>query len=144
MKTLVRRLRFLRVDGRGRSARVLLIDAHGRVLLQKAASGHWYTPGGRLDAEESLTAGAVRETRVARAAGRPRHGCRRGRHVVTAPKPAPVRRPRPKRAVRGAPGRAPRMVLEAELHGAGWLALAAADEVGRGALSGPVTVGLVI
>ena len=36
------------------------------------------------------------------------------------------------------------MVLEAELHGAGWVALAAADEVGRGALSGPVTVGVVI
>lgn len=62
------------------------------------------------------------------------------------PKKAPARRraTRPARAVRGAPGRAPRLVLEAELHGAGWVALAAADEVGRGALSGPVTVGVVI
>jgi 8-oxo-dGTP pyrophosphatase MutT (NUDIX family) len=47
----------------GRSARVLLIDPEGRVLLQKAASGHWYTPGGRLDGDETLTAGAVREIR---------------------------------------------------------------------------------
>lgn len=67
--------RFVAVDGghrepargpsadRGRSARVLLIDADRRVLLQKAASGHWYTPGGRLDAGEVLTAAAAREVR---------------------------------------------------------------------------------
>jgi 8-oxo-dGTP pyrophosphatase MutT (NUDIX family) len=42
---------------------VLLLDPQGRVLLQKAASGHWYTPGGRLDAGETLTQGAVREIR---------------------------------------------------------------------------------
>ncbi|HVU74177.1 MAG TPA: NUDIX domain-containing protein [Mycobacteriales bacterium] len=51
------------LSGRGRSARVLLVDADGRVLLQKAASGHWYTPGGRLDPHETLTQGAVREIR---------------------------------------------------------------------------------
>ena len=51
------------MDGRGRSARVLLVDADGRVLLQKAASGHWYTPGGRLDHGETITEGAAREVR---------------------------------------------------------------------------------
>lgn len=42
---------------------MLLIDADGRVLLQKAASGHWYTPGGRLDDDEALATGAAREIR---------------------------------------------------------------------------------
>jgi ribonuclease HII len=41
-------------------------------------------------------------------------------------------------------GRAPRLVVEGELRAAGHLVVAGADEVGRGCLSGPVTVGVVV
>ncbi|MBO0869484.1 MAG: NUDIX domain-containing protein [Micromonosporaceae bacterium] len=50
-----------------RAARVLLIDAAGRVLLfhgwDPARPDHryWFTPGGGLDPEESSAAGAARE-----------------------------------------------------------------------------------
>ena len=45
--------------------------------------------------------------------------------------------PRPK-------GRAPRLVVEAGLVDEGYVAVAGADEVGRGCLAGPVTVGVVV
>jgi ribonuclease HII len=51
-----------------------------------------------------------------------------------------VRRP----TVRRAPGRPPRLLIESALHDGGWAVLAAVDEVGRGALCGPVTVGVVV
>jgi ribonuclease HII len=41
-------------------------------------------------------------------------------------------------------GRAPRLVVEAGLVDEGYLAVAGADEVGRGCLAGPVTVGVVV
>ncbi|MET8230535.1 NUDIX domain-containing protein [Micromonospora sp. NPDC005298] len=50
-----------------RAARVLLVDAAGRVLLfqgfDPARPGHryWFTPGGGLEAAESPAAGAARE-----------------------------------------------------------------------------------
>lgn len=50
-----------------RAARVLLVDAAGRVLLfdgfDPARPGHryWFTPGGGLDPTESPAAGAARE-----------------------------------------------------------------------------------
>ncbi|WP_330468473.1 NUDIX hydrolase [Micromonospora zamorensis] len=50
-----------------RAARVLLVDAAGRVLLfegfDPARPGHryWFTPGGGLDPAESPAAGAARE-----------------------------------------------------------------------------------
>lgn len=50
-----------------RAARVLLVDAAGRVLLfhgfDPARPGHryWFTPGGGLDPAESPAAGAIRE-----------------------------------------------------------------------------------
>lgn len=50
-----------------RAARVLLVDAAGRVLLfhgfDPARPGHryWFTPGGGLGAQESPAAGAARE-----------------------------------------------------------------------------------
>ncbi len=42
------------------------------------------------------------------------------------------------------PGRAPRLVVEKSLHGQGFAIVAGIDEVGRGCLSGPVTVGVVL
>jgi ribonuclease HII len=42
------------------------------------------------------------------------------------------------------PGRAPRLLVESTLHEQGFALLAGIDEVGRGALSGPVTVGVVV
>jgi ribonuclease HII len=42
------------------------------------------------------------------------------------------------------PGKAPRLRLERELWDGGGVVVAGADEVGRGCLSGPVTVGVVI
>lgn len=42
------------------------------------------------------------------------------------------------------PGRAPRLTVETGLHDAGYDAVAGIDEVGRGCLSGPVTVGVVV
>ena len=42
------------------------------------------------------------------------------------------------------PGRAPRLALESELHDAGYPMVAGVDEVGRGCLGGPVTVGVVV
>jgi ribonuclease HII len=42
------------------------------------------------------------------------------------------------------PGRAPRLVVEAGLHAEGFGTVAGVDEVGRGCLSGPVTVGVVL
>lgn len=42
------------------------------------------------------------------------------------------------------PGRAPRLVVESALHGEGFVVVAGVDEVGRGCLSGPVTVGVVV
>lgn len=42
------------------------------------------------------------------------------------------------------PGRAPRLVVESELLQRGHLVVAGVDEVGRGCLSGPVTVGVVV
>jgi len=42
------------------------------------------------------------------------------------------------------PGRAPRLVVEKSLHGQGFGVVAGVDEVGRGCLSGPVTVGVVL
>ncbi len=41
-------------------------------------------------------------------------------------------------------GRAPRLVVEAGLVDEGYVAVAGADEVGRGCLAGPVTVGVVV
>jgi ribonuclease HII len=41
-------------------------------------------------------------------------------------------------------GRAPRLVVEAALRGEGFPVVAGVDEVGRGCLSGPVTVGVVV
>ena len=41
-------------------------------------------------------------------------------------------------------GRAPRLVVEAGLVDEGFVAVAGADEVGRGCLAGPVTVGVVV
>jgi len=43
-----------------------------------------------------------------------------------------------------ATGRAPRLVVETALLGEGHLVVAGADEVGRGCLAGPVTVGVVV
>jgi ribonuclease HII len=42
------------------------------------------------------------------------------------------------------PGRAPRMHIERALHDEGFAVVAGIDEVGRGCLSGPVTVGVVV
>jgi len=42
------------------------------------------------------------------------------------------------------PGRAPRLTVESALHAQGYAVVAALDEVGRGALSGPVTLGVVV
>ncbi len=42
------------------------------------------------------------------------------------------------------PGRAPRLLVESGLVGEGFAVVAGVDEVGRGALSGPVTVGVVL
>ena len=42
------------------------------------------------------------------------------------------------------PGRAPRLVVEGGLHQAGYAVVAGVDEVGRGCLAGPVTVGAVL
>jgi ribonuclease HII len=42
------------------------------------------------------------------------------------------------------PGRAPRLVVERALHSEGYAVVAGVDEVGRGCLSGPVTVGVVL
>lgn len=50
-----------------RAARVLLVDAAGRVLLFHGVDpgrpdfGYWFTPGGGLDPGESAAAGAARE-----------------------------------------------------------------------------------
>ena len=41
-------------------------------------------------------------------------------------------------------GKAPRLLVESRLHGEGYALVAGTDEVGRGALSGPVTVGVVL
>ena len=46
-----------------RSARVLLLDSAGRVLLLGYESGEWFTPGGGLDRGEDLRRAAVRELR---------------------------------------------------------------------------------
>jgi ribonuclease HII len=43
-----------------------------------------------------------------------------------------------------APGRAPRLLVETALAEEGYLVVAGADEVGRGCLAGPVTVGVVV
>jgi 8-oxo-dGTP pyrophosphatase MutT (NUDIX family) len=56
---------------RRRSARVLLVDGEARILLLKAPPGpsfpghewFWITPGGGVDAGESLAQAAVREAR---------------------------------------------------------------------------------
>jgi ribonuclease HII len=42
------------------------------------------------------------------------------------------------------PGRAPKLVVETGLHAQGYTVVAGVDEVGRGCLSGPVTVGAVV
>lgn len=42
------------------------------------------------------------------------------------------------------PGRAPRMHVEQSLHAQGYVTVAGIDEVGRGCLSGPVCVGVVV
>ncbi|MFI5101358.1 MAG: ribonuclease HII, partial [Actinomycetes bacterium] len=42
------------------------------------------------------------------------------------------------------PGRAPRLLVEAGLADEGYVVVAGADEVGRGCLAGPVTVGIVV
>jgi ribonuclease HII len=42
------------------------------------------------------------------------------------------------------PGRAPKLVVETALHAQGYAVVAGVDEVGRGCLSGPVTVGAVL
>jgi 8-oxo-dGTP pyrophosphatase MutT (NUDIX family) len=50
-----------------RAGRVLLLDAQQRVLLfhgydpARPTHGYWFTPGGGLDAEETMAQGAVRE-----------------------------------------------------------------------------------
>lgn len=50
-----------------RAARVLLVDADARVLMfrgcdpARPAHRYWFTPGGGLDPEESVAAGAARE-----------------------------------------------------------------------------------
>jgi 8-oxo-dGTP pyrophosphatase MutT (NUDIX family) len=52
-----------------RAARILLIDAAGRVLMFRGTdpgrpgSRYWFTPGGGLDPDESLVEGAIRELR---------------------------------------------------------------------------------
>jgi 8-oxo-dGTP pyrophosphatase MutT (NUDIX family) len=52
-----------------RAARIMLIDAAGRVLLFRGTdpgrpgSRYWFTPGGGLDPDESLVDGAIRELR---------------------------------------------------------------------------------
>jgi ribonuclease HII len=52
-------------------------------------------------------------------------------------------RPAPRRRT-GPPGRAPRLLVETSLIDEGYLVVAGADEVGRGCLAGPVTVGVVV
>src|SRR5690606_17807520 len=46
-----------------RSARVLVLDSLGRVLLLRHANGEWFTPGGGVDDGEDLRQAAVRELR---------------------------------------------------------------------------------
>jgi 8-oxo-dGTP pyrophosphatase MutT (NUDIX family) len=52
-----------------RAARIVLVDAAGRVLLFRGTdpgrpgSRYWFTPGGGLDPDESLVEGAIRELR---------------------------------------------------------------------------------
>ena len=48
------------------------------------------------------------------------------------------------RARTGPPGRVPRLLVETALFDEGYLVVAGADEVGRGCLAGPVTVGVVV
>ena len=43
------------------TARLLVVDPDGRVLLFSAAGGVWFTPGGGVHRGESLEAAAVRE-----------------------------------------------------------------------------------
>jgi 8-oxo-dGTP pyrophosphatase MutT (NUDIX family) len=52
-----------------RAARIMLVDAAGRVLLFRGTdpgrpgSRYWFTPGGGLDPDETLVEGAIRELR---------------------------------------------------------------------------------
>jgi 8-oxo-dGTP pyrophosphatase MutT (NUDIX family) len=48
---------------RRRSARVLLVDPLGRVLLFRSDNGHWFTAGGGVERGENLVDAAIREVR---------------------------------------------------------------------------------